>query len=108
LKNYNIFDALCVIDRIKNNPYGIREGFHYKQNAYTRNIDINVVNQKLLNSIPVGIQKTKYFFNKFELIYEYNNKEDLYVVVEIINSDEIVIVTIISKKVIGECINEFF
>ena len=58
---------------------------------------MSVVDEKLLSKVPVGIQKTLGYDNRFELIFELNNNDDLYIVVDIINSDEICIITVMPK-----------
>ena len=68
----------------------------WKRSAY-RDVDMNLVNKKLLSEIPVGIQKTLGYDNRFELIFEYTKYHDLYIVVDIINSSEITIITAIPK-----------
>lgn len=49
--------------------------------------------------MPVGIQKTHKFSDRFELIYEYSKFEDLYIVIDIIGNDDIKIITAILKNV---------
>ena len=80
-----------------NNPYGIRYSKHYLRKSYQRDIDRSVVDEKLLSKVPVGIQKTSGYDNRCELIFELNNNDDLYIVVDIINSDEICIITVMPK-----------
>lgn len=65
--------------------------------SYQRDINKGLVDEKLLSEIPVGIQKTLGYSNRFELIFEFNDEDDLYIVVDIINSDEICIITVIPK-----------
>ena len=51
----------------------------------------------MLSDVPVGIQKTLGYDNRFELIFEYTKYEDLYIVVDIVNSNELIIITVIPK-----------
>ena len=62
-----------------------------------RGADLNLVSIKLLSEVPVGIQKTLGYDNRFELIFEYMQYGDLYIVVDIINSNEVAIITVIPK-----------
>ena len=87
-----------ILNNLKNNPYGIRHSNHFLKRARYRDVDINVVNEKLLSEIPVGIQKTLEYGNRFELIFEFTKYEDLYIVVDIINSNEITVITVIPKN----------
>ncbi|WP_458456570.1 hypothetical protein [Methanobrevibacter sp.] len=95
------YDLKClmeVLNNIKNNPYGIRNTGHYLKRSTYRNVDINLVNKKLLCEVPVGIQKTLGYDNRFELIFEYTKSDDLYIVLDIINSSEIAIITVMPKN----------
>lgn len=95
---YNINYLIDVLNNIKSNPYGIRHTGHYLKKSAYRDVDMNVVNKKLLSEVPVGIQKTLGYDNRFELIFEYTKYEDLYIVVDIISSNEIIIITVIPKE----------
>lgn len=95
--DYDINYLMEVLNRIQNNPYGIRHTGHYLKRATYRDVDLNVVSKKLLSEVPVGIQKTLGYGNRFELIFEYTKYEDLYIVVDIITSNEVSIITVIPK-----------
>ena len=94
---YNIDYLIQILNTIKNNPYGIRHTNHFLKRGTYRDVDINEVNKKLLCEIPVGIQKTLGYDNRFELIFEYTEYEDLYIVVDIINFEELIVITVIPK-----------
>ncbi|MCC7553116.1 MAG: hypothetical protein KO202_01300 [Methanobacteriaceae archaeon] len=98
MTDYNIYDAKNVLESLKDNIYGIKKIPHYEEKANERDVDFNIVNSKLVDEIPVGIQKTLYHSERFELIYEYNKKEDLYIIINILNNNEIDILTIIKKN----------
>ncbi|MBQ2654139.1 MAG: hypothetical protein IJF83_14270 [Methanobrevibacter sp.] len=95
--DYAINYLMEVLNKIRNNPYGIRHTNHYLKRSTYRDVDLNCVNEKLLSEIPVGIQKTLGYGNRFELIFEYTENDDLYIIVDIINSNEIVIITAMPK-----------
>ncbi|MDL2271181.1 hypothetical protein LJC03_05185 [Methanobrevibacter sp. OttesenSCG-928-I08] len=99
MKDYNIYDVKNVLDSIKENPYGIKETPHYGLQAKKRSIDFNIINEKLLDNIPVSTQKTAYYSNRFELIYEYSKNQDLYIAIDIINNNEIMVITVILKSI---------
>ena len=61
-----------------------------------RGADLNLVSKKLLSEVPVGIQKTLGYDNRFELIFELLNRGFI-CVVDIINSKEVAIITVIPK-----------
>ena len=96
--DYTINYLINILNNIKNNPYGIRHTEHYLKKSNDRDVDLNLVNYKLLSEVPVGIQKTLGYDNRFELIFEYTKYDDLYIVVDIINSNEITIITVIPKE----------
>ncbi|WP_407393611.1 hypothetical protein [Methanobrevibacter sp.] len=79
--DYDIKYLINVLKKIRNNPYGIRDTNHYLKRSTYRDVDVNLVNEKLLSEIPVGIQKTLGYDNRFELIFEYTKYDDLYIVV---------------------------
>ena len=95
---YNIDYLIDVLNNIKSNPYGIRHTDHYLKKSAYRDVDMNLVNEKLSSEVPVGIQKTLGYDNRFELIFEYTKYEDLYIGVDIISSNEIIIITVIPKE----------
>ena len=97
--DYSIEDIFIVLNNIKNNPYGVNDSKHLFKRCNERNIDINQVFLKVYTEIPVGIQKTHKTSNKFELIYEYTNSEDLYVIINIDNLEELTIITCIRNSV---------
>ena len=95
--DYDINYLMEILNNIKSNPYGIRHTSHFLKRAAYRDVDLNFVTKKLLSEVPVGIQKTLGYGNRFELIFEYAKYEDLYIVVDIINSDEVIIITAMPK-----------
>lgn len=97
--DYDINYLIEVLNKIKNNPYGIRHTNHYLKKSAYRGVDLNCVSKKLLSEVPVGIQKTLGYGNRFELIFEYKKYEDLYIVVDIINFNEVSIIAVIPKDI---------
>ena len=95
--DYDINYLMETLNKIKNNPYVIRDTDHYLRRSAYRDVDLNHIDEKLLSEIPVGIQKTLGYNNRFELIFEYTEYDDLYIVLDIINSDEVAIITAIPK-----------
>lgn len=95
--DFDIGYLMETLNKLKSNPYGIRHTNHYLRRLTYRDVDFDMVNEKLLSEIPVGIQKTLGYDNRFELIFEYSKYEDLYIVVDIINSSEIAIITVMPK-----------
>ena len=49
--------------------------------------------------MPVGIEKEAFSSSKFLLIYEYTKFKDLTIAIDILNEDEIIILTVIDKSV---------
>ena len=95
--DYYVEDTIDTLKNIKNNPYGINDKYHALQRAQKRNIDLNTVNTKICNEKLVGIEKSLNETSIFQLLYEYDKKEDLCIVINILNEEEIDIITLIKK-----------
>lgn len=87
-----------VLDNLKNNPYAIKDRSHVFDRASERGIDVNKVTESLCSLMPVGIEKIHNHSSKFQLLYEYTKFRDLCVVIDILNEEEIEIITIIEKS----------
>jgi len=85
------------LDNLKNNAYGIKDREHVIKRASKRNIDINDVNELLCNHVPVGIEKTHNNSSKFQLLYDYKKNLDLCIVIDIMNEEEIEVITVMEK-----------
>lgn len=72
--NLWIIILIITLNKIKNNPYGIRHTNPCLKRLTYRDIDLNLVSKKLLSEVPVGIQKTLGYDNRFELIFELLNR----------------------------------
>ncbi|MBQ6098500.1 MAG: hypothetical protein IJL02_01385 [Methanobrevibacter sp.] len=69
--SYDINYLMQTLKNIKDNPYGIRYTSHFLKRSFYRNVDMDLLNRKLLSEVRVGIQKTLGYDNRFELIFEY-------------------------------------
>ena len=87
------------MNNVKNNLYGIKDSYHALQRAQKRSVDLNVVDMNLNEGLLVGIEKSLNESSIFQLLYEYNSKNDLCVVINILNENEIELITLIEKDV---------
>jgi hypothetical protein len=92
-------DALKILNSVKNNPYGIKITKHSLKKTNRRKVNLNTITEKLNGFIPVGVQKTLNYSNRFELIYEFEKRDDLYIIIDIENNEEVEAVTIIPKSI---------
>ena len=69
------------------------------ERAQKRSIDFNVVDINLNGGLLVEIEKSLNESSIFQLLYEYNSKNDLCVVINILNENEIELITLIEKNV---------
>ncbi len=83
---------------IRTNPYGIKDRAHIFDRASERGIDVNYVTNALCTLVPVGIEKTHNHSSKFHLLYDYKKYRDLCIVIDILNENEIEVITIIEKS----------
>ena len=91
-------DTIATLENVKNNSYGIKDKYRALQRAQKRSIDLNTVNTKICNEKLVGIEKSLNETSIFQLLYEYDKKEDLCIVINILNEEEIDIITLIKKN----------
>ncbi len=96
---YYVEDAIDTLKNVKNNPYGIKDRHHALIRAQKRSIDLNIVNINLCTGLLVGIEKSLNETSIFQLLYEYTSKEDLCIVINILNEEEIDVITLIKKDV---------
>lgn len=97
--DYFVEDAVETLKNIKSNPYGIKDTYHALKRAQKRNIDLNLVNNKLCQESLVGIEKSLNETSIFQLLYEYSRFEDLCIVINILNEEEIELITLIKKNI---------
>ncbi|WP_462316371.1 hypothetical protein [Methanobrevibacter sp.] len=96
---YYVEDTINTLKNVKNNPYGIKNGHHALDRAQKRSIDLNIVNTNICRGLLVGIEKSLNETSIFQLLYEFTEKEDLCIVINILNEEEIEIITLIKKDV---------
>lgn len=96
--DYNIKDLVKTLDNLKWNPYGIKDREHVFDRASERGIDVNKVTELLCTDVPVGIEKTYNHSSKFQLLYGYTKFRDLCIVIDILNEEEIELITIMEKS----------
>lgn len=87
-----------VLENVKNNPYGIKDSYHSIERSRDRFVNLNIIYNKINNEIPVGIEKEKNSSSTFLLLYEYTDKKDLAIGIDILDEDEIRILTVIDKS----------
>ena len=56
--DYYVEDTINTLNNVKNNPYGIKDGYHALERAQKRSIDLNIVNTKICTGSLVGIEKS--------------------------------------------------
>jgi hypothetical protein len=89
---------LEILENIKNNPYGIKDSYHSIERSRDRSINLDTIYEKISDELPVGIEKEKNSSSTFLIIYEYNDLKDLAIGIDILNDDEIKILTVIYKS----------
>lgn len=92
----NVIDTL---KNIRNNPYGIKDKPHTYARARQRSVDLNLVNEYLCSGSIVGIEKSLNKTSIFQILYKHTKKYDLCIVINILNEEEIEIITLIEKNV---------
>ena len=97
--NYYVEDLIDSLKKVKNNPYGLKDSHHALNRAQKRGIDLNLVNKCIFDGLIVRVEKSLNESRIFELAYEHTKKEDLCIVINIINEKEIEIITLIEKNV---------
>jgi hypothetical protein len=97
--DFNIEDALDVLNNIKDNPYGIRDSHHSIIRSRDRFVNLNLIYEKLYQEKPVAIEKEANSSSRFLLIYEYTKFRDLAIVIDILNENEIIVLTVIDKSI---------
>ncbi|MEE0935174.1 MAG: DUF4258 domain-containing protein [Methanobrevibacter sp.] len=96
---YYVEDTIDVLKNIKTNPYGIKDSYHALERANKRSIDLNKVNNCLYNGLLVGIEKSYNENSIFQLLYIHTKNDDLAIVINILNKEEIEIITLIEKNI---------
>lgn len=97
--DYYVEDVVKTLRNVRNNPYGIKDTHHALNRAQKRDINLNTVNVNLNKGLLVGIEKSLNETSIFQLLYEYNKKEDLCIIMNILNIEEIEIITLIKKDI---------
>ena len=104
--DYYVKDVIDVLDNVNRNPYGIKDSFHEVNRAKLRDINLNDVNNYIGHGSLVGIEKSLNENSIFQLLYEHTETHDLAIVINILSEEEIVIISIIGKKLIRGVIME--
>ena len=97
--DYDIEDALVVLKNLKNNPYGIKDSHHSVIRSRDRSVNLELIYKKINGEKPVGIEKEANASSRFLLIYEYTKFRDLAIGIDILDKDEIRILTVIDKSI---------
>jgi hypothetical protein len=97
--NYYVEDAIDVLKNVKNNPYGIKDTPHVFNRSKLRDVDLNCINNYIGQGLLVGIEKSLNERGIFRLLYEHAKSFDLSIVINILNENEILIITIVEKKI---------
>lgn len=87
------------LKKVRNNPYGIKDTYHALDRAQKRDVDLNRVNKSICNGLLVGVEKSLNESRIFQLAYEFSRKEDLCIIINILNETEIEIISLIKKNV---------
>ena len=95
--DYYVEEAIDILKNVRDNPYGIKDTYHALYRARKRSIDLNDVTRSLNEGLLVGVEKSLNETSIFQLLYEYNTKEDLCIVMNILNKKEIELITLIKK-----------
>ena len=96
--DYNIENLRITLKNLKNNPMELKIKDMYLIVREKGGIDVNYITESLCLRIPVGIEKTHNNSSKFSLLYEYTKLRDLCIVIDIIDEEEIEVITVIEKS----------
>ena len=96
--DYGLKDVMRSLENVKKNLYGIKDTNHIIIRSKDRNIDLNIIHNKINLDEPICIEKTLNESNKFLLTYEYTNLKDLCIGINILNEEEIQLLTVIDKS----------
>ena len=96
---YDIEDVIAILKNLKNNPYSIKHVDHFITRSRDRFINLNLIYKKLNQEKPVAIEKEANSSSRFLLIYEFEKFRDLAIVIDILNENEILILTVIDKSI---------
>ena len=99
--DYYVEDAMDVIKNLKNNPYGVKDSYHSIDRARLRDVDLNVVTRYIAQGFLVGIEKSLNENGIFRLLYEHTKFFDLAIVINILDEDEVLIMTVVEKRING-------
>lgn len=97
--DYYVDDGVEILKHIKINPYGIKDTSHEMNRANLRDVNLNDINSYIYQGMLVGIEKSLNENNIFQLLYEHSETHDLAIVINILNEEEIMIITIIEKRI---------
>ena len=84
---------------IKNNPYGIKNTKHSIIRTRDRFVNLDLVYKKILQEKPAGIEKDANSSSRFLLLYPYSKFKDLSIAIDILNENEIIILTVVDKSI---------
>ena len=92
--DYTLDELLELLNNLDESQ--IKESRHFIESNISRNDDIGMIYDLLLNSKPVQIGKTK--TGTYKIVYEHPNQKskDIYLIIMIINRQEITLKTIYS------------
>ena len=90
--DYTLEEVLDLLDNLDESQ--IKESRHFIESNIDRFVDIGLIYDLLLNKKPVQIGKTK--IGTYKVVYEHpkQKSKDIYLIIMIINSQEITLKTI--------------
>ena len=97
--DYELKDALEVLENLKTNPYGIKDTHHSINRSKDRSINLELIYKKLYLEKPVAIEKEENTSSRFLVTYTYTKSKDLAIGIDILKENELQIITVIDKSV---------
>ena len=74
---YSEEDIPRILEKVRKNPYGIKQTDHLIIRSRDRFINLDLIYKKIITEQPVIIEKTNNQTNKFLLVYNYTKLKDL-------------------------------
>lgn len=99
MAEYDIEDVINILKNLEKNPYSIKHINHLITRSRDRFINLNLIYNKLIQEKPVAIEKDANSSSRFLLVYEFEKFRDLAIVIDILDKNEILILTVIDKSI---------
>lgn len=90
MKDYNLYQVSKILQETNINNVQIRR--HVLDNYFDRNYTLEDIENSFNNKIPVSITKENY--DKFKILYEFKENEDLCIIISVSDYEDVEIITV--------------